>query len=1707
MKRIVEWCKGHHKRIVALSVAFALICTSLWIPEGDKTVHAEEKEIGFESLYHTMQKGSVTAVTGHNQLGSLSNRSKGFAFEMTSPTANGSRKFIKIGLYNTTENNVWSGGYILRLQEPENEGELGWCVCRATDEAAFQFDTLTGLTGDKFLIETWLTDINEEAGTHMFHVAINGTEIFSVQNDGSIATGLVMGAYNQWGQPVEFKAVQTNDVPDEGVHFDNLGASSISVSKGNTLDIGKVASTNRGFQFEMSRPEDGADYHDIKLGLYNSSAGYGPWNNGYIVWLRKGSNDGDVIWSVRCGSNEGIVVNGGYTLEDVPENFKVSAWVSETGGTYQLNLIINGIRVLTGGVPQGTIDLVLGNFMTIYNGQDNTIALSDATTTNGTPDADVSFKNINDTLSKKAFTIATSGEVKLGNVGGTGNGFQFNITTPTTSQAMKIGLFNTNVNPWYDGYILELKQGANIGTVIWRLTCPDNETLLTYGEIVDAGEELEAYAWLDSSNGVHIIVNGKKIATSIVNVKKTVGPYMNIWHPGDQETIFKSNAEEDKPDGWVTFDNLGASAISVENGAYPDLGKVAEIDRGFRFQVSRLEAGEMKIGLFNTEPKNGPWRGGYCLWLQKGTNVGEINWSVRCGSNENVIIDGGYTLTGVPKNFSVYTWLSETDGIYKLNLIINGMRVLTNGEPSNMTYTVEVGTYMTVYNGQGSVATFTEISETGATPDAGIVLEDLGQMTKQNVVRPNNGTTVSLGNVSAIEKGFQFKVTAPTSGRMKVGLYNNTVNPWDGGYMLELASGTTSGSAKWTLYGRPDETVLTYGELTNVSESMLVSVWLDSEKGLHIIIDSKKIVSSVCVNPNGQGTKMSVYDECGNDIAIETITIVYDKPDEGVVFEDLGQMTGKNQVEVTAATSASLGKLSSLQKGFQFRVSRPTSSAPIKLGLYNTSAGDPWSDGYMVGLMQGSREGTVKWNLFALINREQTLMAFDDTDIEVPEDVMVYVWLTEVEGVQKLNMIIEGHRIITTASYPSAIVGNYMSVYNEETATHTFKTITEVYSDFAVNNINQSNYDISSNEWKIYLNTDVSVLGTEGLTYPCVITIDGVDYETTLTKASGEAGNLVYLTIPSDRIPQNLTKDYEVIVKAQQTANGEYSVQLTEDYKLYVREDGRVLNVTYPYAEDSDVLGDNNGDAETNSKDLIRIKKYLAGIALVNNQADLTIADNETIDEKDVKILRDILLDLDVKSDSYIALGEPSYDVYDEMRIAAFMGPRSAGKNDYVATLNKETWSGLYGYSTDIASVTPTSINQSYLNDYEFAQFADAGFNMVIAEGDAGYYLGNDASATKEYLTLAKNHGVDVILTAGNLADYLRGEANAKSASEVKQELAAMISDLGSYENFKGIQMADEISADAVNRRNEIREFVRGTLGRDDLLTFTNMGYHDSATTQSLVQNIGAVDGVYEYGYYPFQKERVKRIFQTSGEWKNTFAQEKWFSLLSETATYAKDSRVPQLGLTIQSCGYLHPVSVNDPSRRDIVRKADIGFQVYTALAYGVKSLNYFSYWEHYTQSTNEYFTSAMVLYGENGEVSKTTPTYDYVKEVNDELKKMDHVLLDYEWKGTINVGSTSGVGSSYTAASNSRIDSIANTSGQAVVGCMKDSEGFDGYMIANTGNPENGAVTTGTITFNNATRAIVYVKGEPQNVDLVNGSYTWQIGLGDGVFIIPLVK
>ena len=71
----------------------------------------------------------------------------------------------------------------------------------------------------------------------------------------------------------------------------------------------------------------------------------------------------------------------------------------------------------------------------------------------------------------------------------------------------------------------------------------------------------------------------------------------------------------------------------------------------------------------------------------------------------------------------------------------------------------------------------------------------------------------------------------------------------------------------------------------------------------------------------------------------------------------------------------------------------------------------------------------------------------------------------------------------------------------------------------------------------------------------------------------------------------------------------------------------------------------------------------------------------------------------------------------------------------------------------------------------------------------------------------------------------------------------------------------------------------------------------------------------------------------------------------------------------------------------------------------------------------------------------------------------------------------------------------------------MKDVDGYDGYMVANASEPSKSSTSSVTLTFNNATKALVYVNGVAQEVTLTNGAYTVSVADGEGVFIIPILE
>ena len=70
----------------------------------------------------------------------------------------------------------------------------------------------------------------------------------------------------------------------------------------------------------------------------------------------------------------------------------------------------------------------------------------------------------------------------------------------------------------------------------------------------------------------------------------------------------------------------------------------------------------------------------------------------------------------------------------------------------------------------------------------------------------------------------------------------------------------------------------------------------------------------------------------------------------------------------------------------------------------------------------------------------------------------------------------------------------------------------------------------------------------------------------------------------------------------------------------------------------------------------------------------------------------------------------------------------------------------------------------------------------------------------------------------------------------------------------------------------------------------------------------------------------------------------------------------------------------------------------------------------------------------------------------------------------------------------------------------MKDEKGYDGFMIVNATDPALDKTSSVTVNFNKATKALAYIEGTETTIDLKDGTYTFELKAGEGVFVIPIV-
>ena len=220
----------------------------------------------------------------------------------------------------------------------------------------------------------------------------------------------------------------------------------------------------------------------------------------------------------------------------------------------------------------------------------------------------------------------------------------------------------------------------------------------------------------------------------------------------------------------------------------------------------------------------------------------------------------------------------------------------------------------------------------------------------------------------------------------------------------------------------------------------------------------------------------------------------------------------------------------------------------------------------------------------------------------------------------------------------------------------------------------------------------------------------------------------------------------------------------------------------------------------------------------------------------------------------------------------------------------------------------------------------------------------------------------------------------------------------------------------------------------------------------------------------------------------------QWLSDLEVFANASKQYKVPfrMYILTTQHWGFIAPEYYRE-----------IAWQVYSAMCYGVKGINFFTYWS-YLIPDNNIDNLGTGLVGPCGEL---TPCWYACREVINEVKSFESLYMNFDWEGTMTVGSS---GSGTFRLLKTPLESLhgiksVEATQDALVGQFKDDEGNYAYMVNNYALPFDNVSNTVTFEFANCKKVLVCKKGRRVMEEIKNNKLTLEMGSCEGFFVIPI--
>ena len=460
--------------------------------------------------------------------------------------------------------------------------------------------------------------------------------------------------------------------------------------------------------------------------------------------------------------------------------------------------------------------------------------------------------------------------------------------------------------------------------------------------------------------------------------------------------------------------------------------------------------------------------------------------------------------------------------------------------------------------------------------------------------------------------------------------------------------------------------------------------------------------------------------------------------------------------------------------------------------------------------------------------------------------------------------------------------------------------------------------------------------------------------------------------------------------------------------------------------------------------------------------------------------------------------------------LAIVFAATSCGGTGNDSNMNKITLPNYDEYEAEYETVISGWLIPSSLNETNVKWIKEAGVSALFAcgAGDVVLSFPTYDQKAKAALDLLGSNGVKVYVNTGS-----RDGASYQKISSFKQNSAVL-----------GMALDEPSKAEITSMAQQVEWWNQNADGRN---FYCNLYPSFAQVVQS------EFNGDYA-SYLKYYCDNVLNNLTTGEKWLsadrypltydndgNKCLDNAWLSDVQILANVAKQYKNVKTNFFIQTMPYGikedgSPNGAIYGSRDRIPTYEDIRMQEYALAAFGYDGISLFCYATPLVGF--EFAESQEAMISRSGE---KTAIYDSVKKANSEILAFDHVLQQFDWIGTFtnDAGQTNDdkprtQNSSFRLLNRISVKSVLSlnsvtTSRDTLFGYFNDVDGNDGIMVVNYNETTLNLTDEVTLNFDSSkyNKAICYVGGKKQVVNLSSGKLNLELGVGEGVFVIPFAE